>query len=82
MSEVVDRVARALRAANDSHPEDGIPYEAMARAAVCVVQGDIDLRGKAIELSARFAMIGEDAMVSVARGELILDFLNSAKAPK
>ena len=35
------------------------------------------LRRKAVELSARFALIGEDAMISVSRAELILDFLAS-----
>jgi hypothetical protein len=32
-------------------------------------------RVRAIELAARFALIGEDAMVSVARAELFYDFL-------
>jgi hypothetical protein len=35
-------------------------------------------RVRAIELAARFALIGEDPMVSVARAELFLDFLTSA----
>jgi hypothetical protein len=35
-----------------------------------------DLRSQAIELSARFCNIGEDAAISVARAEMFYDFLN------
>jgi len=36
---------------------------------------DIELRKAAIELSARFALIGEDHAISVARADLIYDFI-------
>lgn len=42
----------------------------------------IEKRVKAIELASRFALIGEDAMVSLARAELFLDFLNDGKKPQ
>jgi hypothetical protein len=35
-------------------------------------------RAKAIELSARFALMGEDAMISVARAEMFFDFLSAS----
>lgn len=39
----------------------------------------VRLRAQAIELSARFANIGEDPMVSIARAELFYDFLSGAE---
>jgi hypothetical protein len=39
------------------------------------------LRDRAIELSARFAKIGEDAGISVARADLIYDFLSGDFGP-
>jgi hypothetical protein len=34
-------------------------------------------RAKAIELSARFALMGEDPMISVSRAEMFFDFLSA-----
>jgi hypothetical protein len=38
------------------------------------------LRSQAIELSARFALIGEDPGISVARAEVFHDFLTNGRS--
>jgi hypothetical protein len=39
----------------------------------------LDQRIVAVELSARFANIGEDPMISLVRAELFLDFIESGR---
>lgn len=41
---------------------------------------ELALRTKAIQLSAGFAQVSEDPMISIARAELIYDFITSSTA--